>query len=212
MTQMQPADQRPVWPGSMWRSSVPVVGGVLVALMLYAMLYSLFIPLHSDEDLETMQPWWLAGLNFVYYTPICLAQWLVLRRYVRRAFWWVIATLMGVSVVQPSMVGILWALDLDMLAFVAWLFGLGSGMFAAISQWIVLRRWTRRSTHWLGLIPLIWIGTLAVSLPLQWLVPGTYTEYVGLGLWGLYQGLLSFILLYVLGDGHQAPADALPGT
>lgn len=200
---LQQEHQRSVWPSDFWKWSAPIVVATLIALMLYATLYSLLIPPFSDEALEMMEAWRLAGLNFVYYLPICLAQWFVLRQHVHHAFWWVLATMGAVSIIQPSVVAILWELDHDMLAFSAWIFGMGSGVFAAISQWLVLRHWTTRSTQWLGLIPVVWILVLVVSHVVGWLIPYTYTKYLSLAFWGLYQVILGIVLLYVL-SGEQS--------
>src|SRR5688572_6157074 len=76
--------------------------GIVVASALYRALPRGLAYPQADENIWLQQPWRLAVLNCVFYTPISLAQWLVLRRYVRQAWWWPIVTLGSVVVVYPA--------------------------------------------------------------------------------------------------------------
>ncbi len=203
MASIQPTHQLRNWLLKRWPSLLPIVIGIIIALAAYILVYDHVVPPFSDEDIELMEPWRLAVLNFVYYLPLCLGQWGPLRRSVPSAFLWVVATMGAVCVVQPLTVGILWALGYDMLALMGWLFGVGSGIWAALSQWLVLRRWTRNSGRWFGSIPLIWMGMLPVIHVPTVVIPLDYLEYFGLVLWALYQYLVSCMLLHVLDTGRH---------
>src|SRR5262245_33773650 len=82
--------------------------GITVANILYrALPNALLYPL-DDEDIWLIQPWRVAALTCVYYTPISLAQWFALRRYVPHAWWWLLVTLGGAVVLYPSSICVLY--------------------------------------------------------------------------------------------------------
>jgi hypothetical protein len=191
------------WFRRSWPSLLSIGVGIAIALTVYVLVHDRLVPPFSDEDIEMMEPWRLAALNFVYYLPICLTQWLVLRRCVPSAFQWVVATITAVCVAQPTIVGILWTFGHNQLAFLGWQFGLGSGIWAVLCQWLVLRRWIRDSMRWLGAIPLVWMGMLPlVHLPTI-VNPVAYSEYIALVLWAVYQSIINILLLYVLMSARQ---------
>jgi hypothetical protein len=134
----------------------------------------------------------------MYYGPITVAQWMIIRRYVRHAIWWIGVTLGSVAIVYPLTIWTLWTLDLDLLATIVWFFELGSGMFATVGQWSVLRQWTQRSRIWLSAAAVVFIFMVMLSNMFSTVIPLTHAAYVALISWGLYQGIMSAILLDVL--------------
>lgn len=86
-------------------------------------------------------------------TLIGVLQWLVLRRHVSRAGWWVVSSLGAVAVVGLVIFG-LGAFDPD----VGWFLGVGLfGMAAGMLQWVILRGQLPRAAWWIVASAVGWI-------------------------------------------------------
>ncbi|MCH8878142.1 MAG: hypothetical protein IIA89_15215 [Chloroflexi bacterium] len=83
-------------------------------------------------------------------------QWLVLRRQVSWAGWWVAANLAGWAI------GALVNLPLGLAS--GWIVGL---FVASIFQWLVLRRHIYRATWWLLASLVAWVAGVAISVALS---------------------------------------------
>jgi hypothetical protein len=211
-----------------WYAAVVILAGIVVAVVAYDNVTEIVWPGWADEGLRLDQPWRIAIQNLAYYAPISLAQGLVIRRLVPNAWWWIVATLGSVVTVQPLMIWAFWtwnAYFLEFVVFLIWFFGLASGMFTHTSQWLVLRRWTRRSWAWLLAVPCVWVGILLLAhVPdlLFWLQhrelswwevsltgpSSAYNEYVFWFYLALYQELISYLLLFMLTRWRKVSAVA----
>ena len=143
-----------------WRWALISFLGIIVGSMLYNLLPDALANPQADEDIWLEQPWRVAVLACIYYTPIALAQWLVLWRYVPRAWWWLIITVGSVVVIYPGSIWLLWNIRQWDLASDVWFLGLEGGSVYVVAQWLALRRWTRS--------PGIW-GIWFVATSLGWL-------------------------------------------
>ena len=100
--------------------------------------------------------WWVvaSGLGFVGTPLQPLAQWLVLRRHISRAGWWVLATILGMAV--GGAVGM--ATGVSRNVALAWAVGDGSevvrtgatlGAAVGVAQWLVLRQHFAQAGWWI---------------------------------------------------------------
>jgi hypothetical protein len=173
----QAASARPLRWDLWWRWALISLIGIIVGSMLEQALPDALRYPRDDENIWLAQPWRVAVLTCVYYTPISLAQWLVLRRYVRRAWWWLLITLGSVAVVYPVSIWVLWnlahvfgrsglevpGLILLEFAWAVWFLGLGGGSIYLVTQWVALLRWTtsiRIWGIWFGITSLGWLFVL----------------------------------------------------
>jgi len=132
----------------LWRWALASFIGLAVASIVFHILPHNFRYPLEDENIWLEQPWRIAVLNFVLYTPISLAQWIILRLFVRRAWWWLFVTLGSVVIVYPGIIWILWTLKLDDPAWFVWFLGLGGSSVYIVAQWIALLRWARSAWIW----------------------------------------------------------------
>ena len=157
--------------------------------------------------------WLITGLLMGF------GQWLVLRRWVDRAWWWILAAGAGwggASVLGTTAYGIFaaelrWevvgiATTLPVLFF-------GAGLF----QWLLLRRWVRRAGWWLLASGLSWIVpfalTYALSILLESQVPGggygSVLQGLTLALDSVLRGLFSGVALVLLFAQAGNPSQGL---
>jgi len=102
---------------------------------------------------------WSAGEEAIGGAAVGVAQWLVLRRQVRRAGWWVLASAVG------------WA--------VGWFFGvILVGAVVGVMQWFVLRRWVRRASWWVLASAVGWAVGWFVGQAAVGAVAGAITGFV----------------------------------
>lgn len=144
-----------------WWTLVSIVG-IIGGTILYAPLPDALINPQADENIWLEQPWRLAIMNAVYYTPIIVTQSLVLWNYVRRAWWWPTIILGSVIVIYPTTIWmfenlgrILLKSRLEGLAYIVWelswavwFFGLGGSSVYLVAQWVAMLCWTDKKDLW----------------------------------------------------------------
>ena len=146
-----------------WRWTLFSLIGITVANVIYDMLpHALRYP-QADENIWLEESWRVAALTCAYYTPVSLAQWLVLRRYVHQSWWWLLITLGSVVIVYPGSIWVLYALGQWEPAGWVWLLGMGGITVYVVAQWVALRRWTR-NTWILGMWMIVAAGGILVML------------------------------------------------
>jgi len=100
--------------------------------------------------------WWVvaSGLGFVFTPLQPLAQWLVFRRHLSRAGWWVLATILGMAV--GGAIGM--ATRVSRQVALAWAVGDGSdvvrtgatlGAAVGVAQWLFLRQHFAEAGWWI---------------------------------------------------------------
>lgn len=149
-----------------WRWALASLIGIIVAHGVYqALPRVLHFPL-DDEDIWLIQSWRVAVLTCVYYTPLSLAQWLVLRRSAARSWWWIIITLGSVVILYPGSIWALWTLQQWDLASDIWFFGVGGGSVYLVAQWVAMLRWAHNRRVWglwLAATTVGWFCVLSVN-------------------------------------------------
>ncbi|MEQ8462981.1 hypothetical protein [Coleofasciculus sp. E1-EBD-02] len=142
-------------------------------------------------------------------TIIGFAQWLVLRRYLSSAWWWIIASLLGWGVMGLSSFGVIgWFAPRTMRLFPRLVYGVVDGatlgLILGMAQWWVLRQYVSKAWGWIFTNTLYW----AISLAVGWIVGGLLrrftqmflSEVLGLGVtWMLVAGLTGITLIRLLG-------------
>jgi hypothetical protein len=138
-------------------------------------------------------------------------QWLVLRRHVARAGWWIGATALG-----GTAVGVVAGTLGDVVAVVGLVIGYGvMGAILGVLQWLVLRRQIDRAWWWLAVSPAGWaLGTgvagLMVRLGMDERMP--VSEAMGLGiLFGVMTGVAGVLTGGVLVSLLSGSRSALVG-
>lgn len=121
-------------------------------------------------------------------TALGLMQWLVLRRYIRRIHWWIIATAIGAIVawlIGLKVIVVLIFIFLDggtvepfspgLLKAVFWL-GAWVGTVLGLAQWLVIRTHVRKGFLWVFANALAWgLGLLTVFTGANFITPGEFT-------------------------------------
>ena len=109
--------------------------------------------------------WILAANGYVFFIVAAvimgLLQWLILRRYIRGARWWVLATAIGwqagFAAVGNISLPIVLALDLDVFGIPSSILnGLQMGAIVGLVQWLVLRRQVARAWWWIPASAMGW--------------------------------------------------------
>ena len=127
------------------------VGGLMGAV--------LFIPfLSSDEPTHKAIAGVAIGVGFG------IGQWLVVRRYLDRAAWWIVATVVGFGV-GGALMGVGTTEELTRRGLSEETVGLVMGATAGLSQWVVLRLRSPRAAWW--------IPASIAAFGLGWFVNGT---------------------------------------
>ena len=105
-----------------------------------------------------------------------VAQWLLLRRQVRRAGWWILASTVGLAVglaVVNAVVGaVSGAVPSDVVGAVV-------GAVSGVAQWLILRRQVRRAGWWILASTVGWAVGLAVGGAVGWAVVNAVVDAVG---------------------------------
>jgi len=146
-----------------------------------------------------------------------LAQWLVLRRYVKHVGWWILATMIGAIAawligLQVMVILILSFSNRDVVttsaALLKAVFGLGAwvGAVLGFAQWLVLRTHVRRGALWIVANAFAWgVGLLVVWIGATLVNPGELrfeTALVGIAT-GVTMGVVvgaitGFVLVWLL--------------
>ncbi len=130
---------------------------------------------------------------------IGFAQWLVLRRHLSSAWWWIFASLLGWGVIGLSSFGFIgWFAPRTLGLFPRLVYGVIDGatlgLILGMAQWWVLRQYVSKAWGWIFANILYW----SISLAVGWIVGGILrhfthlflSEVVGLGItWMLVAGL-----------------------
>ena len=90
-------------------------------------------------------------------TVIGIFQWLVLRRLIPGAGWWIIATSIGVGIIHSVGDSTPDTVDFRLLA-------LGSGAVVGLSQWVVLYRSSSQASWWILITLISWFIGLTVGM------------------------------------------------
>ncbi|MBI5032515.1 MAG: hypothetical protein HZB51_18475 [Chloroflexi bacterium] len=154
-----------------WRFWSAWMAASIISVIVYMMMIPVFFsfidmlaPTLEFESISQDQQWILQAINFfgmaVLGALIGLAQWLLLRRYLPRSGWWILATAIGCIV--PMQFGEMfpWR-DPPWLggAIMFMLFGLTLG----IAQWFVLRRYMAHSVWWTAFTLVGWLLAFALT-------------------------------------------------
>jgi hypothetical protein len=143
------------------------IAGVIVFMMTVPVLYGvigMFVSAPQDETIAPEQLWIGIAINLISSAAlgaaIGLAQWLVLRRYLSRLGWWVLATMIGYALplaLGPSIP----------LREPPWLAGsimfLMFGATLGILQWLVLRGRVYQAGWWIALCIGSWLLAFALT-------------------------------------------------
>ena len=122
-------------------------------------------------------------------------QWLVLRRQIASAGWWVLASIVAVAAVGV-VVFVVGVVDTD----VGWVLGAGlTGTVLGLLQWLVLRRQVARAGWW------VLAGTVA------WIVGGPVGGFVGWAALGAVYGVITATMLLWLLRQRPPGSDHLRG-
>jgi hypothetical protein len=117
-----------------------------------------------------------------------VAQWLVLRRYIKHVGWWIMATAMGAIVawlIGLKVVVILMLMFMDdgmtgtmpfALLKAVFLLGTWIGTVLGLAQWFVLRTHVRNGISWVFANALAWgLALLVILMGTTWMKPGEFT-------------------------------------
>ena len=160
-----------------WRFWLLWMGASIAAAVAYTLtipviiaIVSTLAPMQQDENLAPEQSW--IGIAIGLLTSgalgaaIGLAQWLVIRRYLRGVGWWVLATAIGYAI--PLALG-----RISPLREPPWLAGsvmfLLFGIVLGVPQWLVLRGRVQTAGWWIAfsiggwLLPYALTGILVLS-------------------------------------------------
>jgi hypothetical protein len=147
-------------------------------------------------------------------TPFGIAQWIVLRRYIRRAGWWVLATTLGYIVV--FLLGALFSpqdgtieLEPGQQVLLGIVLGAAVAVPGAVLQWLlVLRNHTPKGGVWILASVLSWAFGFAISFALE-LTLGELTFIFGPVVAVALSGLAMIWLLRQRPEGEQTGATAV---
>lgn len=152
--------RRTVW----WRWSVASLIGVSIGSVLQNIAENVFPVLQGYEDHWLIQPMVYSVGHIPLIAPIALAQWYFLRSHVHSAYWWVVATVIGVPLI--------FFVSLHLLAIFGYAGGayflvtIGVGLVYGIAQWLVLRCWASDAWVWIptSLVVLLVAGIITAPL------------------------------------------------
>ena len=162
--------------------------------------------------------WWVvaSGLGFVFPPLQPVAQWLVLRRHIFRAAWWVLATILGMAVGGAAGM----ATGVESMVALAWAVGDGSevvrtgatlGAAVGVAQWLVLRQHFAQAGWWIPASIAGWTVGAVAGLN----IVGDCTEFgrcfVGWASFGAIIGTVSgLMLLWLMSRSMSQPRSQTP--
>lgn len=160
-----------IWMGA---STAGVIVYALIIPVLFGVINAL-APMQQLENITPEQRWVGVAIALLGYgalgAAIGLAQWLVLRRYLRGTGWWVLATLLGYALpfilirsMPPS--------EQPWLAGTSMFLMLGTTL--GILQWLVLRGRVRHAGWWIAISIAGWLAAFALTGAA--IVSGLYVE------------------------------------
>lgn len=206
----------------MWqRWTLASTGGALIAVLLYAWLpRAITAPemVYGDYD-YVAAPWRYLLINGVLYGALSGAQWLLLRRYVTDAWWWIVATVGWSAVIYPGTIWWFSTVQLGGIAELIWSagtdypYGFGGPLFAITGQWLILRQWVRFAWLWLVITPFLGgctlVGVVVLLAPLdRWVglrVNDTIFDFVA---WTIFSALSGFVMATLLSEYRRPTAVA----
>ncbi len=154
-------------------AGVIVLYGLVFSVIIYVL--SALVPMQQIQNTAPGQQWTGIVIGLFSFAAIGAAigaaQWLVLRRYVRGAGWWVLATMIGYGV--PLVAG-------PLLSFrkPPWLAGVSMfltfGVILGILQWLTLRGRVYQAGWWVAISILGWLAAYALAGVA--IVSGLYVE------------------------------------
>jgi hypothetical protein len=162
------------WRFWLWWMVASITGGgasVLVWLTVGAVLEAAGVDL--DTPRNVVAALFPAALGAAFGTPFGTAQWLVLRRHLSRAGWWILATALGYGIVFWLGFNLFPRGNITELAFTEQILlggALGAliGVPSGVLQWLlVLRRQLNQSSRWVLASGLSWAIGVATSFALQ---------------------------------------------
>jgi hypothetical protein len=97
----------------------------------------------------------------IHGVSIGLTQWLVLRRQIRQAGWWIVASILGWGLGLALVESLIKIIDWPFGSVVGWSM---AGMVIGTMQWLVLHRQVPRARWWILANTVGWIVSWAMSL------------------------------------------------
>lgn len=167
-------------------------------LTLLGFLASLFwIEIGERPDMGMIQ-------GIIGGTMIGCSQWLVLRRHIPDAWWWIIASILGWGVMGVSSFGVIgWFAPRTLQFFPRLVYGIIDGatlgLILGMAQWWVLRQYVTPAWVWIFTNLLYW----SISLSVGWTIGGILRrlthlflgEVIGLGVTWMFVSVLTGITL-----------------
>jgi len=162
--------------------------------------------------------WWVvaSGLGFVFPPLQPLAQWLVLRRHLSRAAWWVLATILGMGV--GGAIGM--ATGVDAMVALAWAVGDGSevvktgatlGVAVGVAQWLILRQHFAEARWWIPASTTGWTVGAVAGLSIVGDCADFGRCFVGWASYGAIIGAVTgFMLLWLMSRPINQPHSHRP--
>ena len=165
-----------------WRFWLLWMGACIVGVFVYALMIPFIVaamnaiaPAQQAGSGAPGQTWTGVAIALIgsgtLGAVIGLAQWLVLRRYLRGSGWWVLATAIGYAV--PLALGPLFPLPQP-----PWLAGgmmfLLFGIVLGVLQWLVLRGRVQKAGWWVAISIVSWLAAFALIGAV--IVSGLYAE------------------------------------
>ena len=162
--------------------------------------------------------WWVlaSGLGFVFTPLQPLAQWLVLRKHISRAGWWVLATILGMAV--GGAIGM--ATGVSRQVALAWAVGDGSdgvrtgatlGAAVGVAQWLFLRQHFAKAGWWIPASIAGWTVGAVAGLS----IVGDCAEFVRCFIgWASYGAIIGavtgLVLLWLMTRPISQPHSQIP--
>jgi len=214
------ADKRPIgWLSLLLWVLASVVGWGLLPFLELGVVFPVFGALFSGQTAAEMSEfsWAFQGaifgiiLGVVFGVMIGVLQWLVLRRQIDRAYWWIAATVaglglgtpLGILALRPMFAGPTGIGELSSLLYFILLAALVPGAVVGLLQRLVLRRHFS-GTWW-------WVLTSALTWPVSFLYVLEGGDDVSLAMeragslagLGLVLGTISGIALFLISKKHR---------
>lgn len=177
---------------SLWRQWVlaSIAGAMLGSLIIEMINLALPEPAPSAERIR-FGP---LGIYFgVFFLSISLFQWVILRRYVRKIGWWIIATTIGGGIGLPLAIVLTSLASGQEGAAIVSLFGTGG--IIGIAQWLVLRNYIHKAGWWIVISTVAWpLAFIGVGSIFSNIYAYTYRE----GLLATLIGIIQQIMIWAV--------------